>query len=67
MGLDLGRTFVIENEWFAKLGQAFALVVPRRYELRGALLTDEELGRLAGDPILLIPSSRPSWRSIPTQ
>ncbi len=39
MGLDLARTFVIENE----------------------------LGRLAGDPILLIPSSRPSWRSIPTQ
>ena len=59
---DLNRAFSL-----AKLGQAFALVVPRRYELRGALLTDEELGHLAGDPILLIPSSRPSWRSIPSQ
>lgn len=59
---DLNRAFTL-----AKLGQAFALLVPRRYELRGALLTEEELGRLAGDPMLLIPSSRPSWRSIPTQ
>lgn len=57
---DLNRAFSL-----AKLGQAFALVVPRRYELRGALLTEDELGRLAGDPALLIPSSRPSWRSIP--
>jgi hypothetical protein len=59
---DLNRAFTL-----AKLGQAFALLVPRRYELRGALLTEDELGRLAGDPMLLIPSSRPSWRSIPTQ
>ena len=49
----------------AKLGLAFALVVPRRYELRGALLTEEELTRLAGDPIVLVPSSRPSWKAIP--
>jgi hypothetical protein len=58
---DLNRAFAL-----AKLGHAFALVVPRRYELRGALLTEDELAHLAGDPILLIPSARPSWRSIPT-
>ncbi|CAN5876035.1 hypothetical protein BH11MYX3_BH11MYX3_25540 [soil metagenome] len=49
----------------AKLGIAFALVVPRRYELRGAVVTDDELGRLAGDPVLLVPSSRPSWKAFP--
>jgi hypothetical protein len=59
---DLNRAFVL-----AKLGKAFALVVPRRYELRGALLAEDELAQLAGDPMLLIPSSRPSWRSIPAQ
>ncbi len=58
---DINRAFAV-----AKLGHAFSLVVPRRYELRGALLTEDELGRLAGDPMLLIPSSRPSWHSIPT-
>jgi hypothetical protein len=46
-------------------GYQFALVVPRRYELRGMLLTDEELRRLSGNPALLIPSTRPSWREIP--
>ena len=44
---------------------AFALVVPRRYELRGVLLTEDELASLAGDPLLLIPSARASWRNIP--
>ncbi len=48
----------------AKLGVAFALVVPRRYELRGAVVTEVELGSLAGDPVLLVPSSRPSWSAI---
>ena len=48
----------------AKLGLAFGLVVPRRYELRGALMTEDELARLAGDPTLLVPSSRPSWKAI---
>lgn len=47
----------------AELGQAFALVVPRRYELRGVLLTDAALAALTGDPMLLVPSMRPSWRS----
>lgn len=57
---DINRAFVI-----AKLGRAFALLVPRRYELRGALLTEEELAALGGNSVLLMPSSRPSWRSMP--
>ncbi|MBA3465275.1 MAG: hypothetical protein H0T46_35415 [Deltaproteobacteria bacterium] len=57
---DINRAFTI-----AKLGRAFALLVPRRYELRGALLTEEELAALGGNSVLLIPSSRPSWRSMP--
>ena len=55
---DLNRAFLA-----AKLGHAFALVAPRRYELRGVLLTDDELARLSGDPVVLVPSSRPSWRA----
>jgi hypothetical protein len=54
------------NRALSRLHHAFALVVPRRYELRGVLLTDDELSGLAGDPMLLIPSTRPSWRNIPT-
>ncbi len=42
----------------------FALIVPRRYELRGVLVTEEELHALAGDPALLLPTSRASWRSL---
>ncbi len=37
---------------------AFAIVSPRRYELRGALLTDDELLALAGSPELLMPFGR---------
>ena len=54
------------NRALSRLQLAFALVVPRRYELRGVLITDEELSRLAGDAMLLVPSARPSWRSIPS-
>lgn len=43
----------------------FGLIVPRRYELRGVLLTDDEMNQLAGDPMLLVPSGRPSSRSMP--
>jgi hypothetical protein len=50
----------------ADVGFAFALVVPRRYELRGALFTIDELASLLGDPILLVPTTRASWRSIPS-
>jgi hypothetical protein len=45
----------------AQLARAFAIVVPRRYELCGVLLESDELERLWGDPALLVPSSRPSW------
>jgi hypothetical protein len=54
------------NRALATTRHAFALVAPRRYELRGVLLTDDELAALAGDPVLLVPSGRPSWRSIDT-
>jgi hypothetical protein len=53
------------NRALAKLQLAFALVVPRRYELRGVLLAEDELAKLAGDAMLLVPSARPSWRNIP--
>jgi len=53
------------NRAIAGTGYAFALVVPRRYELRGVLLADADLASLAGSAALLIPSSRPSWRAIP--
>ncbi len=45
-----------------KLGRSFAIVAPRRFELRGVLLTDSELAELLGDPVVVIPSARPSWR-----
>ena len=44
-----------------------ALVVPRRYELRGAVLDESELAALSGKPELLMPSSRPSWKQMPAQ
>jgi hypothetical protein len=47
----------------AQLAQAFAIVVPRRYELCGVLLDKAELDRLWGDPRLLVPSSRASWNA----
>ena len=59
---DLNRALSL-----AKVAQAFALVVPRRYELRGAVLDEAELAALTGKPELLMPSSRPSWRHMPAQ
>ena len=59
---DLNRALSL-----AKISQAFALVVPRRYELRGAVLDESELAALAGKPELLMPSARPSWQQIPAQ
>lgn len=44
----------------AERAQAFAIVIPRRYELCGVLLSEAELDRLWGDPVLLVPSSRRS-------
>jgi hypothetical protein len=48
----------------AKTGYQFALVVPRRYELRGVLLTEQELASLVGNPALLSPTIRPAWRQL---
>jgi hypothetical protein len=48
----------------AGTGYQFALVTPRRYELRGVLLTREEWASLAGNPALVMPTLRASWRSI---
>jgi hypothetical protein len=53
------------NRAIARTGFMFALVVPRRYELRGVLLTEDELSALAGDSALLVPAIRSSWRSMP--
>ena len=47
----------------ANTGYQFVLVTPRRYELRGVLLTDEQWLALAGNPALLVPAQRASWRS----
>jgi hypothetical protein len=56
---DLDRWLATEQP-----GLAFAIVVPRRYELCGVLLASEELDRLYGDPRLLVPSSRTSWKTL---
>jgi hypothetical protein len=58
---DINRALAI-----AETGYALALIVPRRYELRGALFTEDELAALLGDPIVLVPTTRASWRSIPS-
>ena len=54
---------VAVNHFIADLDRAlagsayqFALVIARRYELRGVLLTDEELRALASDPALIAPT-----------
>jgi len=39
--------------------------VPNRFELRGVAMPEAELAALAGDPVVLIPSTRPSWRATP--
>lgn len=53
------------NRLLSPSKHAFAVVSPRRYELRGVLLTDDELAQLAGTPQLLVPSGRASARSMP--
>ena len=49
----------------AKTGYQFALVVPKRYELRGVLLTDDEWQALAGNAAVLVPSTRVGRPSTP--
>jgi hypothetical protein len=56
---DLDRWLATEQP-----GLAFAIVVPRRYELCGVLITTDQLDRLYGDPQLLVPSSRTSWKAL---
>jgi hypothetical protein len=58
---DINRALAI-----GETGYSLALIVPRRYELRGALFTEDELAALLGDPIVLVPTTRASWRSIPS-
>jgi hypothetical protein len=53
------------NHAIAATGFAFALGAPRRYELRGVLLTESELASLAGTAALLVPTARSVSKSIP--
>lgn len=53
------------NLAIASTGFAFALVAPRRYELRGVLLTETELASIAGTSALLVPTARSVSRTIP--
>jgi hypothetical protein len=57
---DLNRAFAT-----AELDLVFALVVPNRFELRGVLLSEQDVAALSGDQVVLIPSTRPSWRATP--
>jgi len=51
--------FVVElTRVIAATKHAFAIISPRRYELRGALLTDDELLALAGRSELMMPVGR---------
>jgi len=47
----------------AEVGHVFAIVVPRRYEVRGVLIPDDELAALAQDPSVRMPSDRGPWRT----
>ena len=57
---DVDRALALANT-----GYQFALVVPKRYELRGVLLTDAEWQALAGNPAVLVPSTRAGRLSTP--
>ena len=52
------------NRAIARTGFAFALVAPRRYELRGVLLTESELRRSPAIRQLLVPTARSSSKPI---
>ena len=45
------------------IGHAFALVVPKPYELRGVLLPAGVLARLADEPTIRAPIDRSAWRA----
>lgn len=55
------------NHAIAETGFAFALVAPRRYELRGVLLTEGELAEIAGTSALLVPTARSVSKTMPAQ
>ena len=46
----------------ADVRHTFALAVPRRYELRGVLLADDQRAQVAGEPWWLAPANRSDWR-----
>src|SRR5262245_61887635 len=50
------------NRQLRALDCAFALVVPRRYELRGVLLPRAALADHVRDPFVIAPSDRSAWR-----
>jgi len=55
--------FVIDlNRHLRRLDHAFALVVPRRYQLRGVLLPRSVLADHIRDPFVILPSDRTGWR-----
>ncbi len=51
------------NLSLARVKHAFAIVVPRRYEVRGVLIPADELAALARDPSVRMPSDREPWRA----
>ena len=53
------------NRAIAPTGFAFALVAPRRYELRGVLVTETELASLVGHSAVLLPTKRSGSSSTP--
>jgi hypothetical protein len=57
--------FVIDlNRELRAVDHAFALVVPRRYELRGVLLPRPALADHAYNRFVLAPSDRTGWRRV---
>jgi hypothetical protein len=57
--------FVIDlNRHLRAVDHAFALVAPRRYELRGVLLPRSVLADHANDRFVIAPSDRSGWRRI---
>ena len=71
VGIWCARTsadrFVIDLNWhLRRVDHAFALVVPRRYELRGVLLPRSLLAEYDRNPYVIAPSVRPGWRRFAT-
>jgi hypothetical protein len=67
VGIEQARNaadrFVIElNVHLCAVDHAFALVVPRRYQLRGVLLPRAVLADHARDRYVIAPSDRTTWR-----